>query len=204
MLLALASLAPATQLQVEDALASWAAETCEAVQVEVHWVGLDSVALHPEARFAFEGDPCRRSPSIKLHIAEPGETPRSLTLRPQLELWVDAPVAVETVQAGEIVETRRGMVALQEVRGEPLDGELLARTRIEAGEPVTSYTARVLPDARRGDAVTVVTQRGALRVSAPGRLSEDGAVGATVKVVNQVTAATLTGVLVDAETVEIP
>ena len=204
MFFVLTGLAHATHPQVEDALAGWAAEECEAVQVEVHWLGLaDSVALHPDARLAFDGEVCRRSPTVKLRIAEPGKEPWSVTLRPQLELWVSAPVAVETAQAGEIVRTRSGIVALMDVRGEALEGELLARTRIEAGEPVTTYTARELPDARRGSQVTVVAQKGALRVTAPGRLAEDGVVGTPVKVVNQVTAATLEGVLVDAETVEI-
>ncbi|HJN74006.1 MAG TPA: flagella basal body P-ring formation protein FlgA [Myxococcota bacterium] len=204
MLFALANVALANQSQVEEALARWAAEECDAVQVEVHWLGLsDPVELDPEARFVFEGEPCRRSPAVKLRVAEPGKEPWSVTMRPQLELWVEAPVATETASAGDIVRTRSGIVELMEVRGDPLEGELLARTRIEAGEPVTTYTARALPDARRGAEVTVVAQRGSLRVSAPGRLSEDGVVGAQVRVVNQVTAATLEGILVDAETVEI-
>lgn len=204
MIFLLASIAHATPSQVEEALALWAASECEAVQVEVHWIGLaDSVVIDPDARFVFEGEPCRRSPTVKLRISEPGSEPRSLTLRPQLELWVDAPVATETARAGDIVRTRSGIVRVQDVRGEPLEGELLARTLIEEGEPVTTYTARIVPDARRGDDVTVVAQRGSLRVSAPGRLVEDGAVGASVRVVNQVTAVTLEGILVDSETVEI-
>lgn len=192
------------QAAATAALAAWAQEACDAVQVEVHRSGLaSSLEIDPTSRFEFEGDPCRRSPTVKLRVVEPGEA-WSVTVQPTLEIWVEAPVASETVQAGEIVRTRSGIVPALELRGEPLEGEWLARTRIDAGSPVTDSVARAVPDARRGATVMVQTCRGALCVAAPGRLVEDGVVGAPIRVVNQATSRTLSGVLVDASTVEIP
>ena len=191
-------------LSASAALGEWVAAECDATQVEVHRLGLaSSVELDPAWRFEFEGDPCRRRPTVKLHVVEPSET-WSVTLEPTIEVWIEAPVASETTQAGEIVRTRPGLVPALELRGEPLEGEWLARTRIEAGSPVTDSVARAVPDARRGSQVVVKTCRGALCVNAPGRLVEDGVVGTSIRVVNQATAVTLEGVLVDAETVEIP
>ncbi|MCP4810565.1 MAG: flagella basal body P-ring formation protein FlgA [Proteobacteria bacterium] len=203
-LLATASASSEGHSSASAALVAWAMEECGAVQVELHRLGLaSSVEFDPAAHFSFRGDPCRRRPTVKLHVVEPS-TEWSVTVEPTLEIWVEAPVASETTDAGEIVVTRRGIVPALELHGEPLEGEWMARTRIEAGSPVTDSVARAVPDARRGASVVVQTCRGALCVNAPGRLVEDGVVGASIRVVNQATLVTLTGTLIDSNTVEIP
>jgi flagella basal body P-ring formation protein FlgA len=61
-----------------------------------------------------------------------------------------------------------------------------------------------MPDVLSGTPVTLNVHRGALTVSAPGRLLEDGHLGREVRVVNDATRVALEGVLVSPSTVEIP
>ena len=57
--------------------------------------------------------------------------------------------------------------------------------------------------AHSGDQVTILLRRGTLTLSAPGQLLQDGRIGDTIQVANQVTKTAIRGVLTEPGLVEI-
>lgn len=81
----------------------------------------------------------------------------------------------------------RSALRVQDVAGMEATRNLAAGSHVRTGD--------VAPVAlvRRGEAVTLVVQTGAITISAPGRALGDGAQGAAVRVVNLATNRTLDG-----------
>jgi flagella basal body P-ring formation protein FlgA len=86
------------------------------------------------------------------------------------------------------------------LRGEtPVDATKAweASTTLALGQPVTTLRVRPVPDRREGDGVTLVVERGPVRISAPGTLLGDAFVGQSVAVTNEVTHAVVHGQFLD-------
>lgn len=170
---------------VEAALIEWAAEVCGATRVEVHFTGLSEMGDGP---FFWSGDPCRSRPDLRLRSGE-----RTLTVRPQLTVWVEVPLATRDFAVGERVEAALGEVPIDAVRGAVVHEAWVATTAIAAGTPITQAVTRPEPDVLRDAAVELVVIRGDLVVSAPGRVLQEGRVGDRVRVINEATGVVLTG-----------
>ena len=180
--------------EVEASLAAWVQAECQASSVTVVYTGL-GVSVPSDAALVWDGLPCRSNPSVRLTVVEGGLPTARYTVRPRLEILVPAPVARARVEAGQLILVEVRDVPLSSLRGEPIEGELLARTTIEAGQPVTSSNARPAPDGRQGESVVLFVQTGGLLVEAPGTLQADATFGQPVRVVNEATRTVLTGVL---------
>jgi len=191
-----------------DSLVAWVTESCEAISVELNWLGLDESWIHPNDTFQWEGRPCSARPAVRLTVIREGEVHTHRTLQPGLAILVEAPIAVSAVKAGELVRLMPGEVLIQDLRGDPVsltgEQEWRARVRINEGAAVTENIVEPMPDALSGSPVSVVVHRGSLVVSAPGRLLEDAHLGQPVRVVNDSTRVALKGVLASPGIVEIP
>ena len=189
---------------VEESLASWVQESCEATTVEVVYSGL-AVQVPADAMLIWDGQPCHQTPSVRMTVVEDGVAENRYTIRPRLAITVSVPVARTALRSGQLVEVEEGEVSLFDVRGKPIEGEgaLIARRTIEAGEPITTANARIRPDGRKGEAVTLFVQFEGLLVEAPGTLQSDATYGESVRVVNEATRTVVTGVLVEPGRVQI-
>lgn len=191
-----------------DSLLAWVTESCEAVSVELSWLGMDEDWTDPGDTFQWEGRPCAARPAVRLTVIREGEVLTHRTLQPGLAITVEAPIAVSATKAGEQVRLTLGQVLIQDLRGEPVSldeqREWRARVRINEGAPVTENLVEPMPDALSGSPVSVVVHRGSLTISAPGRLLEDAHLGQPVRVVNDSTRVALKGVLASPGIVEIP
>lgn len=116
--------------------------------------------------------------------------------RPLVEVWRTLAVAAAPVGAGEAIEVTTARVASGELRGEPPvegPGPWRARVDLEAGAPLTAVRVEPMPDARRGEAVTLRAGSGALAVLARGELLGDAFVGAPVTALSTSTRAVVRG-----------
>ena len=181
---------------LEASLVEYAQAVCGAQKVEVDWVGV-GVEPPATARLVWEGEPCRRNPSLKVTFLVDGVPESTISARPRLAVYVEVPVASQSVMAGEVVQTSPGLVRVERVIGEPVAGERIARMALQAGDAVTHSNSRPVPDAARGQNVTLVAESGALRIEAPGQLLADAHIGEDVRVMNQATRTTVTGTLVE-------
>jgi len=78
---------------------------------------------------------------------------------------------------------------------------LFARGPIAAGTPIRRQDVAVPPVVHRGDVVLLVAERGAVRITTPGEVREDGALRESIRVVNRASRKEVTGRVVDASTV---
>jgi flagella basal body P-ring formation protein FlgA len=116
--------------------------------------------------------------------------------RPLVEVWRDLPVVATPARAGEPIEVRMARVASGDLRGEPAvegEGPWRARVDLDAGAPLTSVRVEPMPDALRGEAVTLVAGGGALAIMARGELLGDAFVGAPVSALSTSTRAVVRG-----------
>lgn len=191
---------------IEAALVAYVTEQCGAERVEVRWLGLDPARLTPGGRPGWRGDPCRANPTLGLTWAV-GADPDHLTVRPELDVWVAAPIAARPVARGELVEVTDGVVPLASLAGGRWDGEpglaLVAATALRAGEPLTRLNVQVPADAPSGARVDVRVRVGDLVVTADGRLLSDGTVGQEVRAYVDATRAVVRGVLVADDAVDV-
>ena len=173
---------------------------------EVAWVHVDALGiaadkLAAESTYAWEGDPCRPSPTLRLR--ESG-TERAWYVKPSYAVHVHTPVATEDVQAGQEVHYEMGVAELRHVRGTPVgQGTWRARTSVSAGTPLTLSLVTPLPDASRGAPIALVVTRGKLRIEADGELLNDARLGESVRALNHATRATVRGILVQPDVVEV-
>lgn len=169
--------------ELETQLVALATERCAAARVEVRWLGVDPARLDPAGVGAWEGDPCRSHPTLALWWTVPGGTDR-LTVRPQLSIWVEGPVAAESAAVGERVRAVPGLVPLSALAGGgAFVGETGVATRtIEAGEALTTLAVAAPPDVACGEKIVLRVRSGALEIRSEGRLLEDGRVGQPVRV----------------------
>jgi flagella basal body P-ring formation protein FlgA len=117
-------------------------------------------------------------------------------VRPRIEVFKQLPVATLAVSSGEVVPVTIARVAMDSLRGAtPVDATRAweARVDLPAQTPLTTRSVRLRPDAKAGRTVSIIAGSGPLRVMAPGQLSEDAFVGATVHVVNLATRVVLVG-----------
>ncbi len=188
---------------VETALVAWTLARCGAERVEIEVLGLDHARI-PAGEARWEGDPCRRRPSLRLTIVEQGTIRFASSVSPVMAVWRTAPVATATAAPGQIVSVGSAVVRLDQLYGDPVEaGTWEAITAIPTGAPVTKNLVRKPYDAHEGDAVSIVIRRGALVLRADGTLSEDAHVGDRVDVVNRFTHTRNAGVLTSPSVVDI-
>lgn len=119
------------------------------------------------------------------------------TVRPNIRVWRELPVAGKATPAGARVEVKVRRVALDTLRGaEPADADQDWRARVDLAEnaPLTQSCVEPMPAAVEGALVRIVTGSGGLVVVAPGRLEQDAFLGAAVRVTNLSTKIQLNGV----------
>jgi flagella basal body P-ring formation protein FlgA len=189
--------------ELETGLVAFASERCAAARVDVRWLGIDPARLPADGQAAWDGDPCRPQPVLSLWWTVPTGTVR-YTVRPQLAVSVEAPVAARPVSAGEPVEVTRAIVPLASVTGAAWSGgPAVARRALAAGEPLTSLSVAPAPDLPSGAAVILRVRSGALEIRSSGKLLEDGRVGQPVRVWVAATDTSVRGVLSSRETVDL-
>ncbi len=136
---------------------------------------------------------------LRVMASAGGQPCDDLRLSIRLDVWEEAPVAVRAADAGERVELGRGRVRRTDVSGVPVDpdqGPYEARVPLAPGDAVTLQRVRRMPDGRSGGVVTVLAERGPVRLEARGRLMADASQGDTVQVLNTATGVVLRGTLV--------
>lgn len=173
----------------------------EVAEVRVDSLGIAADKLVEGSGYAWEGDPCRPAPTLRLR--EYG-TERAWYVKPSYSVLVHTPVATEGVRAGQEVPYEMGVADLRHVRGTPVgQGTWRARTTVAAGTPITLSLVTPLPDAARGAPIALVVTRGKLRIEADGELLNDARVGEPVRALNHATRATVRGILVQPDVVEV-
>jgi len=131
-------------------------------------------------------------------------TDRAWFVKPSYTVTVQTPVATTNTLAGHVVDYEMGVADLHDVHGTPVgQGTWRARTSVEAGTPITLSIVTPLPDASRGQAITLMVTRGKLRIEADGELLNDARVGDSVRALNHATHATVRGILVQSDIVEV-
>ncbi len=190
-------------VDVDASLSAWVEQVCDAEHVDVDWTGLDASRLPQGTQsLRWTGDPCRRRPTLRATAVRRSEAVARYTVQPELTAWVRVPVAATDLQAGEALDVGSGLVASHAIIGQPVsDG--VARVDIAAGDPLTTSVVALRMDAHTGSTVDLVVRRGALQISAPGRLLEGARRGDRVRVANAFTREGLLGILVDDTTVEV-
>lgn len=181
-------------------LTAHVASTCPGVRATVLDVGVLESVL-PEADWLLTGEACRERPLLRLVGSVDGRVVRTVTLRPRLELERKGWTLVRDVEPGDAVELTEAWVP-HELPAVPR-GRLRAVRALRAGQPVGAFDVDVVPDAPRGSRVDLVVRRGALTLTAEGRLLADASLDAETRAVNPVTGAVLKGILTDPTTVEI-
>jgi len=173
-------------------------------QVEVPWLGLAEplaceatdtlyVTSRPGEQFRGHGD-------VRVEaLSSDGTVCTRFRIKPKITAWVEVPVAAVAAGAGSQPKLVMGRVRWDRVNGAPVDietGPLELLKAVQAGEPITNLVVRAQPAARSGAVVEIVAGRGALKVTAGGRLMGDGYLGQPVRVANLATGSVVTGVLV--------
>ncbi len=179
-----------------DALLEWVAHQCHATRVELITTGVVNDAMVSDEA-SFDGDPCRAHPVLRVHTGD-----RTLTVRPTLALWVEAPVASSPAAPGEVVAWTLAPARL-DLAGGPIvhPGEWIATDTIAAGEVLTQLRVTARPDAVAGATVALSVRAGALEIRSEGRLLRDARVGETARVYVAATRTVVTGLLLDPTTV---
>lgn len=185
-----------------DALAEWVRTSCDAVRVEVRSPGVDPASV-PAGAVSFEGDPCRPHPVLRLAV-ETDAGPYRLTLRPALDVVVEAPVAERAAAPGEDVAWTLSPVVLGTEPGPIVaQGDWVAKVPVAAGMVLTTLTVAPRPDALAGATVALTVRSGALEIRSEARLLRDARVGEGVRVFVPATGKVVEGRLVDPATVEL-
>lgn len=189
---------------VEHDLVQWAEERCEVSRVEVLQLGLPGGTEGVSSVRPVSGDPCHRRPSLRVEVKWSSGERRVMTAFPVLEMWVKVPVTLSAVEPGDLIASvQMEERSLWTLGGRPGAAGWEAIRALAAGSVITDRVAHPRPDARAGEEVTLVVVEGQVRLSAPGVLMGDGAIGATVDVLNEVTKRRQTGVLVARDRVEL-
>lgn len=134
---------------------------------------------------------------LRLVARLPDGSERRYTTYTKLSVWMELPVAAASAAPGEPVAVSVERRRRESVRsGAPVDParRWQARGSVAAGDVLTTYKVEAIPDALSGASVRLVSERGALRVEAPGRLSGDAFIGEPVEAVNLATQAVVTGI----------
>ncbi|MEQ1505726.1 MAG: flagellar basal body P-ring formation chaperone FlgA [Myxococcota bacterium] len=195
--------APELPTAIHASLVAYATARCEATAVEVRWLGVDPARLPAGATPSWSGDPCRPHPLLTATWTVGVDSDR-VTVRPDLVVWVHAPVAAHPVEAGAEVEVTDGTAPLSALVAGRFTGDAAIASRaLNAGEPLTRLNVRAKAAAVSGAEVTLRVRVGTLVVTADGRLLGDAQVGDVVRVFNHATEAVVSGTLVSPDTVEL-
>jgi flagella basal body P-ring formation protein FlgA len=172
--------------------------------VEVIHLGLvQGLSCGPEAIFSVSSSPgetFRRHADLRITGMEHEQECGSARVRASLRVWMTVPVAKVQTRAGDGVVLSKARLSLDEIDGNPVQvdsGTWEARVDLAAGEAVTTNRVRRMPDSRSGEVVLIEAGSGALRVTANGRLLQNGRVGDVVRVSNLATDQVVQGVLVE-------
>lgn len=111
----------------------------------------------------------------------------------------------EIITAADLVEVRLPRVQVSSLALREVDAlvGMQARRALAPGRPIQEHAIGRPIVAKRGESVNIVLREGAIAITAPGRLLEDGAEGELVRVINGVSNRTIQAYVVNAETVEI-
>lgn len=188
-----------------EALAAYATLVCNASSVEVHTLGVTAEMVAQGDTWRWSGDPCDPRPALRLAVEASGQVVANLTVRPTMTVWVSGWLAPSEVSPGQVVTGDPGPIALDRGTAHrvPHAGPWQAVAPLDAGDVLTRGVVRRVPDAVRGTPVQVKVMRGGVTLTADGKLLQDGAIGEPVRVQNDATRASLRGVLVTPEIVEI-
>ena len=178
------------------ALSEMVVKSCQAAQVEIHHLGIRKEALQDGVSFHWSGKACRNNPRLNLSVVSDSGLAKTLVVQPSLTIWIQAPIAPEYIEKGDIVKPEMALVDLSQIFGipEPSGGE--ARVPILPGKPITSMNVRKPFDAKLGSDVTVEVIRGSIHLQSSGRLLSNARIGDEVRVMNHQTNALVKGVLI--------
>jgi flagella basal body P-ring formation protein FlgA len=169
--------------------------------VELGALGLSAWPCPPAAEVSVESRPGDRfigHAELRIRGQLGGQPCADVRVRAEVAVWRPTPVAARAVAAGEVVPLVPGRARARDLLGEPVDpdrGPFEAIAPLRAGEPVTVPRVRAVPLRRQGEVVDVVAAVAGVQVRAKGRLLEDGAAGATVRVAVSSTGSVVEGVL---------
>ncbi|MCP5405276.1 MAG: flagellar basal body P-ring formation protein FlgA [Pseudomonadaceae bacterium] len=124
---------------------------------------------------------------------------------------VRVPVPVAALQPGDKIDSRdlvmkevpAGSVFASTIQDPSVLAAMQAKRPLPAGKPVNRLHVKPQSDVSRNGAVTLVFKRPGLELVGSGQALEDARVGDSVRVLNPNSRATLVGVVVAANTVEV-
>lgn len=201
---------PAQAITVQELVAEAATNEMAAAMPENGSFDVRMLSLVPEGPVGFKNfDYDMRSGRFRGRLFT--ETGKQADVLGTAILTVDVPVPARRIDEGEILTdadfTTVALPAMQVGGMVVRDGEDLvgqeARRVLAPGRPVMDHAVGAPIVAEKGNRVEIVFRRGAMTVSAPGRLLENGSEGEDVKVVNVVSNRRVVGLVVDADTVEV-
>jgi hypothetical protein len=179
-----------------DTLVDWVAAECSATRVVLRSPGIDPAAV-PDGAVAFDGDPCRAHPVLRMRVGD-----RQFTLRPVLDVFVEAPVATAPAAVGTEVAWTLAPVRLGSWSGASVPaGQWVATATLKEGVVLTSLVVAPRPDVVAGTVVALSVRSGDLEIKSDARLLRDARVGEQVRVFVPATNRVVVGRLVDATTV---
>jgi len=146
---------------------------------------------------------------FQLTLQQNGRILRQLRLQAQVQVTYDIFKAVHPLKRGHILELddvqitqvqSRKMLRNMVADWDGLAGHQLTRN-IEEGETLSTYMLRKVPLVKRGDRITLIAQRGSLRVTAPGVVRESGFKDQMVKVENMQSRKIVYGTVLNSRTI---
>lgn len=148
---------------------------------------------------------------VQLEITAVDRPVRTVWLTADVARWVPVVVARRTVDRGTIVGRSDVDLERRELSTLPRDvvtdvaevvGSALRQSVIPFA-PIRREQLVSVPIVRRGDAVQIIAQHGAVRVSAAGEVRQDARRGEQVRVVNRTSQKELLARVIDGSTVEV-
>jgi flagella basal body P-ring formation protein FlgA len=176
----------------------------DVADVEVLHLGLsDGFACAEGADFFVESSPAedfKGHVDLRLMGLEESRPCGSARVRSRIRVWKTVAVVQEQALAGTKIVLGEARVMMESIHGIPLEpgtGPWEARVDMAKGSVATTNRVRPFPDSRTGDPVIIEAGSGGLRVTAAGRLLEDGCLGDRVRVANLTTDQVMVGVLIE-------
>ncbi len=136
---------------------------------------------------------------------------KRLRLLAQIKLRYDIFRSTRSLKRGQIIQPHDvEMVRMTSDRvirnlvsdSNEIIGHRLIRN-LEEGETILTHMLRRVPLVKRGDRILIIAQRGALRVTAPGVVKENGFKNDTIRVVNIHSRKVILGKVIDSRTIRI-
>jgi flagella basal body P-ring formation protein FlgA len=148
---------------------------------------------------------------LKIFILVDGRNETKIRANCQIDLKTTAVVAVRRLEAGDRIrpgDLRMQKISLSAVRKGALTSPnqgvgMIARKRINPGEPLRDSDLEQRDAVEKGDMVNIIAANGFLKVSSPGQVKQDGALGDNVPVLNLSSKKIVIGRVISSETVEV-